>query len=135
MHLVSCGFVVCWFWCLGSVLSFSMRVLLNRLLKMMLHMDSKLSLTIYHKSAIFSSRKLKLIAQHVVLRQLGLFIYCQLLSLGLIMGGLRLKTLSSMLNPSLVEQKGLGIHLSVNVRRLRSLLTSLVDGYTWSSDP
>ena len=111
------------------------RVLLNRLLKMMLHMDSKSSLTIYHKSAIFSSRKLKLIAQHVVLRQLGLFIYCQLLSLGLIMGGLRLKTLSSMRNPSLVEQKGLGMHLSVNIRRLLSLLTSLVDGYTWSSDP
>ena len=96
----------------------------------MLHMDSKLSLTIYHKSVIFSSRKLKLIAQHVVLRQLDLFIYCQLLSLGLIMGGLRLKILSSMLNPFWVEQKGLGMHLSVNVRRLRSLLTNLVDGYT-----
>ena len=111
-----------------------MRVLLNRLLKMMLHMDSKLSLTICHRSATSSLRKLKLIAQHVVLRQLGLFIYCQLLLLGLIMGGFRLKTLSLMLNPSLVELKGLGIHLSVNVRRLRSLLTSLVDGYTWSSD-
>ena len=54
-----------------------MRVLLNRLLKMM-HMDSKSSLNIYHKSATSSSRKLKLIARHVVLRQLGLFIYCQL---------------------------------------------------------
>ena len=101
----------------------------------MLRMDSKSSLTIFHKSAIFSSRKLQLIAQHVVLRQLGLFIYCQLPSLGLIMGGFRSKTLFSMRNPSLVEQKGLGMHLSVNARRLLSLLTSLVDGYTWSSDP
>ena len=53
-----------------------MRELLNRLLKMMLHMDSKLSLTTYHRSVILSLRKPKLIVQIVVLRQLDLFTYC-----------------------------------------------------------
>ena len=98
-----------------------MRVVLNRLLKMMSRMGSKLSLIIFHKSVIFSSRKLKLIVQPVVLRQLGLYIYCQPLPLGLIMVGRHLKTQFSMRNPSLVVQRGLGMNLSVSARRLLSL--------------
>ena len=109
-------------------------VALSRLLKMMLHMDLKLSLIIYPKSVTPSLQELKLIVHPAVPRQLGSYIYCQPQLLGLLMVGRHLRTLFSMRNPSLVVQRGLGINHSVNARRLLSLLTSLVAGYTLSFD-